>query len=79
MRIRVLLFAALKERFGTPSLELDLDEQATVQDAIDALVRRQSDLERFRYAIAVNRRYADGATRLSAEDELALIPPVSGG
>lgn len=79
MRVRVLLFAGLKEHFGAGAVDLDLEPSSTVRDAIEALGRRRSDLEKFRYAIAVNRRYADVATELSAGDELALIPPVSGG
>ncbi len=82
MRISVRLFAVLRERAGRGALELDLPEGATVGDAIDRLREEpglDEPLERIRVAVAVNREYASPAERLSAGDELALVPPVSGG
>jgi MoaE-MoaD fusion protein len=82
MRVRVLLFAMLRQRAGTESLELDLAEGATAMDALDAL-RRQAGLEevieRMPLRVAVNREYVPESTALAAGDELAVIPPVSGG
>jgi molybdopterin converting factor subunit 1 len=80
--IHVRLFAMLRERAGTDKLELQLDSGATVADAMLAL----SDggplgelLARMPVRMAVNRDYAAADTILAADDELALIPPVSGG
>jgi MoaE-MoaD fusion protein len=80
--ISVRLFATLRERAGRGALELDLPEGATVADAIDRLRDEpglDEPLHRIRVAAAVNREYATPADRLSAGDELALVPPVSGG
>jgi molybdopterin synthase catalytic subunit len=82
VRISVRLFAILRERAGRGALELDLPEGATVEDAIERLRREpglDEPLERIRVAVAVNREYASPADPLSAGDELALVPPVSGG
>lgn len=76
MRVQVRLFAALKERAGTDSLTLELSEGARVGDALSELRWLTGEL---RAVLAVNREYASESTPLHADDELALIPPVSGG
>ena len=82
MVVHVRLFAMLRERAGKSSVDIELDEGATVEDALDA-VGRQHDLEdliaRMPVTMAVNRDYAEGNRALNEGDELALIPPVSGG
>jgi len=82
MTVSVKLFAILRERAGSGSVELDLPADATVADALEALGREPGLGEligRMPVAMAVNRDYAQPATVLAAGDELALIPPVSGG
>jgi molybdopterin synthase catalytic subunit len=82
MTVRIRLFAILRERAGRDSVELELDDGATVAEALDALAEVPGLSEvigRLPVTMAVNRDYADAATPLAAGDELALIPPVSGG
>jgi MoaE-MoaD fusion protein len=82
MNVRVQLFAILRERAGSASIELELASGATVADALAALERSPALaglLERLPVRMAVNREYATRQTPLSPDDELALIPPVSGG
>jgi MoaE-MoaD fusion protein len=82
MLVHVRLFAILREHAGTDRLELRLRPQATVADALDALGRTgplAELLARLPVRMAVNRDYATAETTLEPEDELALIPPVSGG
>ncbi len=76
MVIRVRLFAGLRDRAGTDEVELDLPEGAVVADALERLRSVTGELQA---VMAVNREYARAQTALHAEDELALIPPVSGG
>jgi molybdopterin converting factor subunit 1 len=81
MRINIRLFAVLRERVGMGELWLDLPTGATVTDASEALANRFPKLRGSltRTAFAVNRSYVDAGVVLSDGDELALIPPVSGG
>ena len=82
MTVRVRLFATLRERAGRDSVDIHLNEGATVADALTELSRLPElagILERLPVQMAVNREYAGSETRLAAHDELALIPPISGG
>ena len=82
MTVRVRLFAVLRQRAGRDAVDVELDEGATVADALAALAREPglSDvLARVPVQMAVNRDYAELDTALSEDDELALVPPVSGG
>lgn len=80
--MQVRLFAALREGAGRDSLELELPEGATVGDALAALGREpglEDLIDRLPVRAAVNREYSHPETRLEPGDELAVIPPVSGG
>jgi molybdopterin converting factor subunit 1 len=82
MTVSVRLFAVLRERAGSDRMELQLSDGATVADALQALSAipsLKSLLERIPVQMAVNRDYASPQTLLSPGDELALIPPLSGG
>jgi molybdopterin converting factor subunit 1 len=82
MFVHVRLFAMLRERAGREEVEVELPDGATVRDAVDAIARQHGlgDLiARMPVVMAVNREYAADDTTLSEADELALIPPVSGG
>jgi MoaE-MoaD fusion protein len=72
----VRLFAGLRERAGTDRRELDLDDGASVEDVWPALGLGD---EPAGLLYAVNRTYADRGQSLGEGDEVALIPPVSGG
>ena len=78
MIVRLRLFAMLRERAGSGELELDLPEGASVADALAApqVAALAGDLA---CVLAVNREYAPADRILRPGDELALIPPVSGG
>jgi molybdopterin synthase catalytic subunit len=76
MQVRVRLFAGLRERAGAPEVKLELPEGALVSDAL-AQMRALTD--GVPVVMAVNREYADPGDALRPGDELALIPPVSGG
>jgi molybdopterin synthase catalytic subunit/molybdopterin converting factor small subunit len=82
MTVRVRLFAVLRERAGRDSVEIELAEGATVADALKrlaALPALAEALARMPVGMAVNRDYASPETTLGPYDELALIPPISGG
>ena len=76
MTIIVKLFAGLRERAGSGSVEIDLPEGASIGDVWPALGLGD---EPPGLLFAVNRAYAERGMRLSPGDEVAVIPPVSGG
>ena len=76
MTVRVRLFAALRERAGAGVLEVELPDGAVVGDVYPRLSLGD---EPPGLLFAVNRSYAARDTRLGPGDEVALIPPVSGG
>lgn len=79
--IRLRLFAMLRERAGTRELRLELPAGATVDDAWTAAIDAVPALAPGRSSLrfAVNGAYEDPASVLADGDELACIPPVSGG
>jgi molybdopterin converting factor subunit 1 len=81
MKVAVKLFAAGRELAGADECVLELDDAATVADVRQVLVKQYPALALLtpRSLVAVNAEYANDATRLRAGDEVALIPPVSGG
>ena len=70
------LFAALRERAGADEIELQLPDAASVGDALAELRGLTDGIP---VVMAVNREYAGPEDRLQPGDEVALIPPVSGG
>jgi len=76
MRVNVRLFAGLRERAGREVVELELPEDARVRDAFERLGGLVDGVQ---VVMAINHEYADANTPLHPGDELALIPPVSGG
>jgi MoaE-MoaD fusion protein len=81
MRVRVLFFGVLKDLAGKSSDVLDLPEGALVRDLMEHYV---SEIPQMRQsmaslAVAVSQEYAGPETVLKSDDEVALLPPVSGG
>jgi molybdopterin synthase catalytic subunit len=81
IRVRARLFAIQRELAGTREVSLELPDGATIEDAWAAVVERHPALAPGRPSVrfARNGEYADPATPLGDGDELAIIPPVSGG
>jgi MoaE-MoaD fusion protein len=81
MRVRIRLFASLREAVGRSEVELDLPDGATAEEAWERLAAEHAGLaaRRARLTAAVNRTYAPFDTPLREGDELVFVPPVSGG
>lgn len=84
--IKVLFFAALRERLNTAALELDsgtLPEDASAATVLSQLQSRSDDwqheLSRQDLLCAINQRLCPLHTKVSPGDELAFFPPVTGG
>ena len=81
MKVKVLFFASCRDLVGRKELELEVQEGSTVGDLRRKLVQDFPKLERIepRLLAAVNAEYVEPDATLAAYDEVALIPPVSGG
>jgi molybdopterin converting factor subunit 1 len=81
MTVRALFFAAYRDLAGSDALEVELPDGARVSDLVASLRARDATLARLpeRPAVAVNLAYAAPDSALRDGDEVALIPPVSGG
>jgi molybdopterin synthase catalytic subunit len=81
MQVEVLFFGMLKDLAGRSRDSVDLPERATLGDLVDHCVRQIPRLKDFTSSIAmsVNQEYAGPDLLLKDGDEIALLPPVSGG
>ena len=79
MRVDVLYFGVLRELMGAPQVSVEVAAEARVEDLLDWLGGELSGQVRGTIAVAVNREYAGLETVLRDGDEVALLPPVSGG
>jgi len=81
MTVTVRCFAALRELVGWSSRSMSLEAGATVGSLLDRLGEEHAGIAdyRGRMLTAVNREYAREEARLRDGDEVALLPPVSGG
>ncbi len=90
MRVKVLYFGVLRDRFGAGDEVVELADGAAVGELLRILGRRTSNVamgdnsaldERLwrSLAVAVNREYGSASIELRDGDEVALLPPVSGG
>lgn len=79
IHVRVRLFAAYREAARTNRLEADLPAGATVADLVEQLAQQVPALKSTSGLVAVNQAYVRADHRLGDGDEVAFIPPVSGG
>jgi MoaE-MoaD fusion protein len=81
MRVRVLFFGRLKDIVGFSQEDAELSDDARVGDVFERYGRQFPKLAEFRPSIATscNQEYCDWRTALSSGDEVAFLPPVSGG
>ena len=80
MKVSVRLFAGLRERAGGQHIEVELPDGALVGDLLAAMASTPvGAIAPGQCVVAINREYAPVSAEVRAEDEIALIPPVSGG
>ena len=79
--VKVKLFAILQDRFGSDSITVDVGPGLTAAELLDRVREEYPDHARQLAVcrVAVNRRFAVGMEKVGPDDEVALIPPVSGG
>ena len=77
MSIKVLYFGVISDITGKQSGEFD--EFSSVEELIAYLEDKYIDLKDFKYQISVNQKIVKESVKLSDNDEIALLPPFSGG
>ena len=82
--VKILFFAHLSEMANTPSLDLHLDKAVAAVDIIEQLKPQVSDeliteLQSQTAMVSINQSYATWQSKVCDGDELAFLPPVSGG
>ncbi|MDF9798239.1 molybdopterin converting factor subunit 1 [Catalinimonas alkaloidigena] len=80
MQLNILLFGVTKEIVGEQRLKLELPQEASVSILLQSLKQNYPALENLEsMLVAVNNEYSEQDQRLQESDEIAIIPPVSGG
>ncbi len=79
MHVRVLPFGVLKEALGADTIAVELPGGATVGDLIARLRERAPAVDSRAIAVSINAEYAGRNSVLQDDDEVGLLPPVSGG
>lgn len=80
-RVKILLFATLRDYVGARSLNLEIPTGTTIQELTETLVKTYPRLEKVRDSMmaAINRSYAADEQVIPENAEIAFFPPVSGG
>lgn len=81
MKVTVRFFATYRDVAGKPQIEMEMDDGASLGDLLERLYGTYPTLKKWSESIvcSVNRKYADDDKVLEPGDEVALLPPVSGG
>jgi len=81
IKITVKLFAIYQEVYGVPEITLQLPAETTVSQVLEMMIKEHPKLEKWRELtrFGINLEFNSPETRLKDGDEVALIPPVSGG
>ncbi len=80
MRVRVLFFGVLRDLMGAAERDFEMTTGATAGDVVSLCERGKTESALWRsLAVAVNQEYAGRERALAEGDEVALLPPVSGG
>ncbi len=81
MKVKTKFFAAIKDIVGTPEVELEITPGTTAGDLFQRYCRQHPRLNQYaeRIMISVNLEFVSPETHLKEGDEIAFIPPVSGG
>ena len=81
MKVRVKAFATAADALGGHDLEVEVEPDSSIGELLELLCRRSPELGRIRerLAVAVDGALTDVGARLEPGQEIALLPPVSGG
>lgn len=81
VRVQVLFFGRLKDVVGQSEESLDLNEASTIEQLFGLYSQRIPELAKYRSSVvaSLNQEFAAWHTLLHSDDEVAFLPPVSGG
>ena len=80
MEINILAFGIAKDIFGAPTVTVQLSDAAIIADLKVSIEDKYPKLKQLAsYMVAVNNEYAEDDLTITERDEVAIIPPVSGG
>ena len=81
MKIKLKLFAFFRQAFGASDLQYEIKTGATAQDLLDDIISKHPTLEKSRnhVVIMINKQAVHPDAPLHEGDEVAILPPVSGG
>ena len=81
MKVKLLFFASLKDIAGRRELEMELDDASTLQQVTEKLASLYPEIGLMQNSvrIAINQEFADEDSSLNNGDEIAFLPPMSGG
>lgn len=80
MIIKLLAFGIAKDIIGGQSLELEVNPDSTVENIKEQLITRFPEFSKLKsLKLAVNGEYVEDQLMVRAQDEVVIIPPVSGG
>ena len=81
MKVKLLFFASCRDIVGVRDLELEVDEDIIIADLKEQLIALYPRLRSIKkvLSVAVNAQYVHDSYEISSGDEIAFIPPVSGG
>ena len=81
MKIKIALFSILREKIGSPEIELELIDGSKASDIIDELVVKYPTIADLKHLlkVSINHEYATPQDVVPPNAEVAVFPPVSGG
>ena len=81
LKVKLIFFATCRDITGVKEMDYEVDDQATLSELKKQLYVEHPELKPLEKTLsfAVNTEYVDGSVRLCCGDEVAFIPPVSGG
>jgi molybdopterin converting factor subunit 1 len=77
--VKVLFFASTREATGKISIELELESEITSSEVLQRLYDLFSSLKSCDFQLAINKKYISSDVVIKNGDEIACIPPISGG
>jgi len=79
MELTLLVFGIIKQKTGKSSLKIDMKGTPTVKNLREEFIKQYPDFQQLNIMVAVNNNYVTSDIELNDDDEIALIPPISGG